>query len=394
MTGPGSGGDRLVVPLLTAISAASPLTYALFMPALIPAATGLDVPVSTVQLTIATYLVTLALLQPIYGPVSDRLGRRGPLLFGLTFFMIGSAAVGLATSVPVMVAGRILQALGMCAGLVIPRAIVRDRFGADRAPSVLSLISSATGIAPALGPIIGGLLVEYFDWRAGLFVLTAYGALLLAGAWSSLPESHRPSGPRVSVFAAYRQLLRTRLFMGLALASGLFLSSFYAIVTEAPFVMTGLLGLSPSQFGLFFAVMPLTYISTSFAVAFLARRVSPLRLIHIGGGLGLVACAWVVWNAFGGMPAVPVFLSWLMLVAVANGFLFSMCIAVAVGVDPRIIGTASGLLGTIHSAMSALGAVMAGLLHDGTVMTTVWLIVVPMPLAPLLCWWATRKRQG
>ncbi len=391
MTAPANG--RLIVALMTAVSAGSPLTYALFMPALIPAAAGMNVPVSTIQLTVATYLVTLAVLQPVYGPVSDRLGRRGPLLFGLALFALGSLAVGLATSIPVMIAGRVLQAVGMCAGIVLPRAVVRDRFGPERSPSILSFMGSVTGIAPATGPVIGGLLVEYFDWRAGLFVLAAYGALMFVGTWTSVPESHVPSGgPRLSILAAYRHLLRMPLFMGLALGSGLFFGSFFAIVTEAPFVMTGLLGLSPSQFGLAFAAMPLTYITTSFTVALLSRRVAPTRLIHIGGALGLFACAWVLWHALFSTLSLPLFLSWLMLVAVANGFLFSMSIAVAVGVDPRMIGTASGLLGTIHAAMSALGSVMAGVLHDGTVMATVWLIVLPMPLAPLLSWWATRPR--
>lgn len=385
-----TANGRTVVALMAAVSAGSPLTYALFMPALIPAAADLNVPVSTIQLTMATYLVTTALLQPIYGPLSDRVGRLPPLLFGMALFTLGSLIVGLSSSIPVMIVGRIVQAVGMCAGIVLPRAVVRDRFGPDRAPSILSFMGSVTSIAPATGPVIGGFLVEYFGWRAGLFLLTAYGAVALAGTWAKVPESHVPGGQRLSVLAAYRRLFRLPLFMGLALGSGLFFGSFFAIITEAPYVMTGLLGLTPSQFGLAFAAMPLTYIGTSIVAALLSRRIAPVKLIHTGGVLGLFACAWVLWHALFGTLSVPLFLSWLMLVAVANGFLFSMSIAVAVGVDPRIIGTASGLLGTIHAIMSALGSVMAGLLHDGTVMTTVWLIVLPMPLAPLLSWWATR----
>lgn len=383
--GPGVG-------LLAGMAITSSLTHGTFTPALVASALALGTSVPVIQYTLAAFLFMSALGQPVYGLVSDRIGRRPPLLFGLTLFLIGTLVCGVAPDAETMFLGRVLQGFGACAGVVMSRAIGRDWFGPERSPAAFAIISAATALGSLLGPPIGGLLVDFVHWRSIFVLLLLHGAVVLVMTWITVPETHRPTGPALPVWAAYRRLLTARFYIGLVIASALFNGTFFGIVTESPFVMTALLGKTPTEFGFYFMVMPIIYSTSSLLAARLAKRFNPVWLVAAGGGVGVLAVGSFSLLALPAWLSVPSFELSLALVALANGLLFSTCVALAIGYDPRIVGAAAGLLGTIHMTMNALGSLAAGLLHDGTIMAIIWIVAVPMLIAPLVAWWAFRGR--
>ncbi len=390
MTEVGRGAVTKLVVLAAACSAAYTLTYSLFMPALTAAAADMQVPVPTIQLTMAAYLAVLAVIGPVVGSMSDRLGSRRILLFGIGLFAIGSTIVGFATSLPLMYLGRILQAVGSCAGVVIPRAIVQRQLG-PKAPSTITLVTSLMAMLTAIGPIIGGLMVDFFGWRSGLFFLAIYGVMLFFAIQFGFKERERVETRSASVWTGLKWLLRSRSFMGLALVGGLYMSAFQSVIIEAPFVLTSLLGLSPTGFGLIFSIMPMSYATAGLGISVLSRYFSSLAILRIGVGLGVLGSLWALGSFHAGLLSVPVFMSWLVIFNIANAFVLPMSIASVLSLNPRLAGSASGVVTTLHSIMNALGVLLVGLLHEGTILTIIVVVVAPAFLAPALFWWATRK---
>src|SRR5215813_9387910 len=178
-----------VTALLTAMVALGPISTDLYLPSLPGLARYFDVSVADAQLTLSSFLIGLATAQLIYGPLSDRFGRRPVLLIGLAIYVIASIVCMLSPSVPVLVVARFVQAVGACVGPVLGRAIVRDVHGREGAARVLAYMSAAMALAPAIGPILGGFLEEWFGWRINFLVLVLFGSSGLFMAWQILPET-------------------------------------------------------------------------------------------------------------------------------------------------------------------------------------------------------------
>src|SRR5262249_12264350 len=180
-----------VTALLTAMVALGPISTDLYLPSLPGLARYFDVSVADAQLTLSSFLIGLATAQLIYGPLSDRFGRRPVLLVGLAIYVIASIVCAFAPSVPVLIFMRFLQAVGACVGPVLGRAVVRDVHGRDGAARVLAYMSAAMALAPAIGPIIGGFLEEWYSWRANFLALVCYGIVGLVLTWQILPETNK-----------------------------------------------------------------------------------------------------------------------------------------------------------------------------------------------------------
>src|SRR5215468_12246592 len=180
-----------VTALLTALVALGPISTDLYLPSLPSLARYFAVGVDDIQLTLSVFLVGLATAQLVYGPLSDRFGRRPVLLVGLAIYVVASIVCMLSPSVPVLVVARFVQAVGACVGPVLGRAIVRDVHGREGAARVLAYMSAAMALAPAIGPILGGFLEEWFGWRANFLALVCYGILGAAITWQILPETNK-----------------------------------------------------------------------------------------------------------------------------------------------------------------------------------------------------------
>ncbi len=363
--------DSLTVRvLLTALVAFGPLSTDLYLPALPTLVSVFDTDVATVQLTLSVFLVGFAVSQLVYGPVSDRFGRRPALLGGVAVYLVASVACVFAESVGGLIVARFFQALGACCGPVVARAVVRDVFGRDRAATVLAYMAMAMTLAPAIGPVLGGLLTDLFGWRANFVLLAAFATVILAATWTLLGETNTrrdPDALRPGQLAANAlRLLNDRRFVGYLLTVAFAYSGIFAFISGSSFVLIGQLHLTPTQFGASFAVVVLGYTIGSFLAGRLSQTVGGERMIRIGtlvsaaGGLAGTAVA-----AAGTLHLVTV-VAPVFVFILGTGLTLPNAMAGAVGPYPMMAGLASSLVGFAQMSIAAVVGLVVGHLHAGS----------------------------
>jgi DHA1 family bicyclomycin/chloramphenicol resistance-like MFS transporter len=356
-----------LVALLAAVTAIGPFSLQALSPALPAISAGFDVPAAVAQLMLSLSLVAMAASTLVWGPVSDRLGRRPVMVAGLLLAGVGSALAALAPELWVAVLGRLMQAGGAVAGMVLARAVAQDLYGKDRSAAVIGQITAAMVVAPMIAPALSGLIVEIVGWR-GIFALTAGAAVVLA-AWAGakLPET-APRGPKEhprETLRAFGQIGRRRAFWAHAVFGACSLAGFLFFVGAAPYVMEEAYGARPSVYGLFFMPLAATYMLANMACGKMTSRYGGRRMIIFGGSLtigamvtGLAVMSSGVENPFALM--LPAFFH-----SVGAGLSVPNSVAGAVGSAPERAGAASGLLGFIQFLTAAVTTQIAGFLpHD------------------------------
>jgi DHA1 family bicyclomycin/chloramphenicol resistance-like MFS transporter len=371
------------IALLIGIAAVSPLGINMYLPSMPGMARAFGVDFTTIQLTLSLYLAAMALGQLIIGSLSDRFGRRPVLLMGLAVFVIGSFICLSAQNVSILIAGRVVQAVGGCAGITLSRAIVRDLYGRNQVASMIGYVTMGMAVAPMMAPTIGGVLDTLYGWRASFAFLMAFGSLALLFAFRSLPETNRnrsTAGSTRQLWPSYGILFRSRLFWGYTLAAGFISAVFFAFLAGAPYVMIELMGRSPAEYGFYFAIVPSGYILGNFATGRFASRVGPNRMILIGTVMALTSVAAMA-AAFAAGAVHPVALFGPMFfIGAGNGLVLPSGIAGAVSVKPEVAGAAAGLSGSIQIGFGALVAPLIGATLD----TTVWPLIAIMAVCALL----------
>lgn len=375
-----AGGGRLgkLTLILGALTALGPLSIDMYLPSFQALARDLQASPAQVQLTLAVFFVALGIGQALYGPLSDRYGRRRPLCFGLGLYVLASAGCALARSVEALVAWRFAQALGGCAGMVIARAVVRDRFDEREAARFFSLLMLVTGLAPILAPSIGGQILVFFSWRAIFWTLAGFALLCFTAVTLRLPETLPPErrAPRGmgTALRVYARLLRDRAFMRLALSGALVISGMFAYIFGSPFVFMQIHGVRPERFGWIFGSIALGLISASQLNRVLLARMggggilSRALVVTAAAGLALLLMAWTGGGGLAGL-LVPLF------VYVASlGFVLPNVIATALGPQGRNAGTAAALLGTLQFGAGAAVGLLLGALGNGTAVPMAGLI--------------------
>ena len=353
-----NAGSRWLPALLTAMVALGPLSTDLYLPALPSIATALAVDQGKAQLTLSVFLVGFAAGQLVYGPLSDRLGRRGPLVTGLALYVVGGVACMLATTIEILILARFLQALGACAGPVLARAVVRDVYGRNRAAAILAYMAAAMAVAPMVGPAIGGAIEIALGWRATFALLVAYGGLGLVGIVALLPEtSPGPSGH--SYFNAFLVLLRHRHYLGYMLAATFTYSGIFAFLSASSFVLIGSLKLTPDRYGLAFGLVVVGYILGTMTTGRFGARIGNLRMLKAGIGLCLFGGGSMLALALAQPPAVVAVLVPMMIYLAGAGLVLPNAMAGAIGPFPSLAGAALALMGFVQMTVAALlGAVV------------------------------------
>ncbi|MAY27619.1 MAG: multidrug effflux MFS transporter [Polycyclovorans sp.] len=355
--------------LLGAIIALAPMSIDLYLPALPTLQQALGGTAAQGQLTLSVYFLGLAMGQLIYGPVSDRIGRRKPLYFGLALYALAALGCTLATDINSLIALRFLQALGGCAGMVIVRAVVRDLYTPQDMARVLSMLLLVMGVAPILAPLIGSWVFVAFGWQAVFGVLVAYGLACLIMAAKYLPETLARPGEALEfmrVLKGYGRLLRHRRFMGYALSGGIAQASLFAYIAVSSFVFIDFYALSPTQYGLLFGVNAFglilgSQINNWMLTRYRAERV--LRSALIAYSSFGVVLALVVITGLGGLPGVLIPL-WCCIASL--GFTFPNSTAAAMAPFGDRAGMAAALLGTLQYGLAAIASGVVASLHDGT----------------------------
>lgn len=384
-----------VAVLLTALVAFGPISTDLYLPSLPDMTRAFDTEVARVQLTLSAFIAGFALGMLVYGPLSDKYGRRPVLLGGVALYMVASVACLLAPSIEGLIAARFVQALGACAGPVVARAVVRDVYDRDEAARMLSYMASAMAIAPAIGPILGGWLHTVFGWQANFAALALFGVLVLTATALMLRETNQTRDPNalhpVRMASTYWELLRSRLFVGYTLVVGLTFGGLFSFISGSSFVLIDVLHVKPAHFGFAFAVVVLGYMSGAFLSARLVGKVGLDRVLLIGL-CGTVVASW------SGAALILLGVEHLASVLGPLSITFFFCALVipngtagAITPYPRIAGSVSSLLGFLQMALGATCGALVGLLHDDTIRPMMMIIAGAMVLALISFWFLVRR---
>jgi DHA1 family bicyclomycin/chloramphenicol resistance-like MFS transporter len=372
--------------VLVGATALGPLAIQIFLPSLPAIQADLQVSGSLAQLVFSLSAGAIAVSMLVYGPVSDRFGRRPTLVAGLILYLIGSLVSTFAPNIAVLILGRMIQAVGGAAPLTLTRTIIRDLYGRERSASMIAYITMAMVIAPMLAPAIGGYLNDWIGWRANFAFCGLVGVLVTALVITGLPETHhqRVGIPGLAgMFATFGQLLRNPAFCGFALQSAFCLASFFSFAAAAPYVVIVVMERSASAYGLFFIVISLAFMLGNFVAGRISERVGVERMVVIGSSLAVLATlscllaitlfGWVPWALFG--PCI--------LLAIGNGFSVPNAMAGAISVEPRAAGAASGLAGFLQMLTAAVFAQLSGMWQNGTPFPMVGFMIAASALALL-----------
>ena len=287
--------------ILVTMSAIGPLALNMFVPSMPGLQNTFGATSGTVQLTLSVYLVATALCQLFYGPLSDRYGRRPLVLAGLALFVVASIACAMATSIEMLIVARAFQAIGGAAGMILARAIVRDLFSQERAASVLGYVTMAWVLAPMFAPSIGGLLDQWYSFRASFILLSVLGVIALAAAWITLPETNLTLQPRASVFRVrlYGQFLRSGAFIRYVATVSFASAVFFCYLSMAPFIMVTVRHHTPFEYGLWFICSSFGYMAGNFTSGRYSERFGTDRMIYAGNMFTLIGALILLGFAIG-----------------------------------------------------------------------------------------------
>ncbi len=337
------------------------------MPALPVAARNLDVSSGTIQLTLTLYLIGLAGGQLLYGPLSDRIGRRPALLGGLVLYAAGSLACAAAPGVASLIVARVVQAIGGCSGLVLGRAILRDVSSPREAAAKLALLNLFQSVAPASAPLVGGLLATFLGWRAIFLLLATIGLVTLAATLRTLPETNQArstGGGLGSMLRSYRRLLGLPEFRALAIGGACSTTCFFAFLSAAPFIFTGLLRRPPAEIDFYFVIPIIGFSIDSFVANRLVRRVDPLRLMLVTSAIATTGAALFAGLEAGGHLTVATVLASILVFTIGSGTVSPMALSTAIGVQPGMIGAAAGLYGFCQMGYGAICTLVVSQWHE------------------------------
>jgi MFS transporter, DHA1 family, multidrug resistance protein len=356
----------VVLGLLTMFG---PLSLDLYLPALPQLADDLNASPSAAQLSITACLVGLAFGQLVAGPMSDRLGRKRPLIVGLLAYVLASVACAFAPSAMILALLRLVQGLAGAAGIVISRAIARDLYSGRALMIFFSRLLLVAGLAPVIAPIIGGQLSRVMSWRGIFGVLAGFGAVLLLAGWLGLKETLPPERRIVGGFSrtlhGYNTLLHDRFFVGCALSSGLAGATMFAYIAGSTFVLQRIYGLSPQGFSLVFGCISLGLVAAAQVGARLALVWPLTRVLGVGLAINLLGATGLLVTVISGLP-LGVLLAALVVMVCAVGLIFPTANALAMADYPDMAGTASSLQGLSQFAFGAVAAPLVGIAGEHT----------------------------
>ena len=346
-----------------------------------------------VEVTMAAFIIGIAVGQLFYGPISDRFGRKPPLYFGFTVYMIGALGCALAVNMTMLTVMRVVQALGGCAGLVIGRAIVRDSCEPHEAARAFTTLTMIVALGPVLAPAAGGVIVTYFGWRATFIVQVLLALTLMLTMHKVLRESNVTRDRAVSivdVLRNYGRLTRDRQFMALSLLLGLSMTSMFCYVTGAPRVITENYGLSAQQFGALIGLNGFAFMTASMLNMRALRTMTPGDVLsRYVWASPLLGVALLVLSLLFDLPLWAV-VSLQLLFFVTVGRVSPNVSALALAPHGRNAGTASALMGATQSALTTLGGLAVAVFNNGAVYTLAAIMTTGASLALLCYLWIRR----
>lgn len=354
--------NKTAPSILTLVFAAAlgPLAMNVFLPSLPGITAFFDTTEANAQLSISLYLTAVAFLQLVFGPLSDKFGRRPVILIAFSIMIVGTVICIFATTIEVFLAGRIIQA-SASAGLVLSRAIARDLTKGANAASLIAYITMGMSIAPMLGPVMGGYLDELYGWQSSFYLTLGFAFVALFLAYTDLGETNinKQSSLKAQV-KAYPELLQSRRFWGYAITAMFSSGAFFAFLGGGSLVANQVYGLSPSQYGFYFMFISVGYLVGNFISSRITNRIGINQMMLSGNivvGIGLAAAALTL---LAGATHPFAFFGFIFFVGLGNGMTLPSANAGVVNVRPNLAGSASGLAGSLQLGGGAVLSAIAG----------------------------------
>lgn len=369
--------NAIVLGLLSAIG---PFAIDMYLPALPAIASDLQASTAATQMTLMAFFVAFGVCQIVYGPVSDMVGRKPPLYFGIVVFAFGSIGCGLAPSISWLIFFRFVQGLGAAAVMVIPRAVIRDLHTGVDATRLMSLVMLVFSVSPILAPLVGSGLIVPFGWRSVFAAVTVASVLSFLLVAFVLPET-RPPEERVevsvrSVLDGFGELFRDWRFLGLTFIGGFGMASFFAFLASSSFIYMGHFGLTPTQYGLTFSVNALGFIGASQFSGYLAARFGIVRVVSVAVSCFTVATLALFAVTAAGVDSLIVLVVMLFIANAWLGLVIPSTMVLSLEDHGPIAGMASALGGTLQMITGAVMIVVASAFFDGTALPMVTTIAV------------------
>lgn len=378
--------------ILAVLMAFTSLSTDIYLPAMPVMADELH---GNAELTVTGFLVGFAIAQLVWGPVSDRIGRRMPLFIGMVLFVIGSIGCALSQTMEQVVVWRVFQALGACTGPMLARAMIRDLYSRTEAAKMLSTLMVIMAVAPIIGPLLGGQLLKIGSWHSIFWLLAVIGALMFAMVFrlpETLPDAGRNSVSIWHAFANYRMLLANGPFMRYTLSLTFYYTAVYAFIVASPFVYINYFGIDAQHYGLLFGLNILGVMGLSMINRYLVVRFSLDALLRTATGVAALAAlllAVVVKADMGGIVGivVPVFVAFTM-----NGVIAASATAAALDSVPKMVGSASALIGALQYGSGIVSSIMLAVFSDGTPWPMAWMMALFMVLGAVMAFSGSRSK--
>lgn len=369
--------NAIVLGLLSAIG---PFAIDMYLPALPSIAADLGASTVATQMTLMVFFVALGVCQIVYGPVSDMVGRKPPLYFGIVVFALGSIGCGLAPSIEWLIFFRFLQGLGAAAVMVIPRAVIRDLHTGVEATRLMSLVMLVFSVSPILAPLTGSALIVPFGWRAVFAAVTIAAILSFLLVSFVLPET-RPPEERVqvsvrSVLDGFGELFRDWRFLGLTFIGGFGMASFFAFLASSSFIYIGHFGLTPTQYSLAFSVNAIGFIGASQFSAYLSGRFGIARVVSVAVTCFTAMSVAMFAVVASGVDSLAVLMVMLFVAFAWLGLVIPSTMVLSLEDHGPIAGMASALGGTLQMVTGAVMIVVASVFFNGTSLPMVATIAV------------------
>jgi DHA1 family bicyclomycin/chloramphenicol resistance-like MFS transporter len=342
----------------------------MYLPAFGGIAEDLHTSVARVSLSLSSFFIGISVGQFIYGPILDRFGRKKPLYFGISLYLLASALCAIATSVEGLIALRFLQALGACAGMVASRAIVRDIFPVAENAKIFSLLMLVIGVSPIIAPTLGGYLTIALGWHSIFIVLTVLAAVIMAAVWFLLPEA-RKGDPDFSlrpgaIVKSFWGVMKVPQFYTYTLTGAISAAGLYGYIAGSPSVFMEIYKVSEKEYGWIFALVAAGLIISSQVNSLLLKKFKSEQIIGIA-----LACQSFVgillftgsWNAWIGLPGTIILI---LLFLSCQGFTFPNSSALSMAPFAKTAGSASALMGGIQLGIGALTSATVSFLSNGT----------------------------
>jgi DHA1 family bicyclomycin/chloramphenicol resistance-like MFS transporter len=386
--------NAIVLGLLSAIG---PFAIDMYLPALPSIAEDFHASSAAVQGSLMAFFLAVAVCQIVYGPISDSFGRKAPLYFGGALYVIGAVGCSFAPSIEWLIFARFVQGVGACAGMTIPRAVVRDLHTGHEAARLMSLIMLVFSVSPILAPLTGSLVIAFGTWRE-IFLVMALAALLGVVLVTFALKETRPREERIpfnigTIAASYAELFRDRHYLGLVLIGGFGMASFFAFLSGSSFVYIEHFGLTPTQYSIAFSVNAVAFIGMAQATGYLGKRFGLPRVVKSALTFYVISTGTLFLLTLAGVDNLYVLIGLLWIGFAAMGLVIPSTATLSLENYGRTAGTAAALMGTLQLIVGAISVGVVGAVSSGGVLPMVSTIVACALVAFLLGMVTLRGRE-